>query len=139
MSYEFAAGSLAGALALDEAGDDAVRVDVGYYALGGGPNSLSSGTRESLVGIVLGDHFAFRDGAVRDVRSAERVRSFKVAGKSREAFSLGGAEHYALPDAFAGCARSTCTSGGSGRCRARCRRGPWWGRSCSACRSCSRR
>ena len=100
LSYEFAAGSLAGALALDEAGDDAVRVDVGYYALGGGPNSLSSGTRESLVGIVVGDHFAFRDGAVRSVRSAERVRSFTVAGKSREAFSLGGAEHYALPDAF---------------------------------------
>ena len=100
LSYEFAAGSLAGALALDEAGDDAVRVDVGYYALGGGPNSLSAGTRESLVGIVLGDHFAFRDGAVQSVRSAERVRSFNVAGKAREAFSLGGAEHYALPDAF---------------------------------------
>lgn len=100
LSYEFAAGSLAGALALEDAGEDAVRVDVGYYALGGGPNSLSAGTRESLVGIVLGDHFAFRDGAIRGVRSAERVRSFHVAGKSREAFSLGGAEHYALPPAY---------------------------------------
>jgi short subunit dehydrogenase-like uncharacterized protein len=100
LAYEFAAGSLAGALALEEAGEDAVRVDVGYYALGGGPNSLSAGTRESLVGIVLGDHFAYRDGFVRDVRSAERVRSFDVAGKRREAFSLGGAEHYALPPAY---------------------------------------
>ncbi|MDA0184870.1 saccharopine dehydrogenase NADP-binding domain-containing protein [Solirubrobacter phytolaccae] len=96
LSYEFAGGVLAGALALDEAGGDAVRVDVGYYALGGGPNSLSAGTRESLVGIVLGDHFAYRDGAVRGVRAAERVRSFVVAGKSREAFSLGALEHYAL-------------------------------------------
>jgi hypothetical protein len=75
-------------------------VDVGYYALGGGPSSLSAGTRESLVGITLGDGFAFRDGAVRRTRIAERVRSFMVAGKSREAFSIGGAEHYALPGAF---------------------------------------
>lgn len=100
LSYEFAAGALAGALALHEAGNDAVRVDVGYYALGGGPTSLSAGTRESLVGIVLGDHFAYRDGVVRGVRAAERVRSFDVAGKSREAFSVGGAEHYVLPASF---------------------------------------
>src|SRR3954447_27008623 len=37
MGYDFAPGSLAGALALSEAGEDAVRVDVGYYAMGGGP------------------------------------------------------------------------------------------------------
>ena len=36
------------------------------------------------------------------MRSAERVRSFQVAGKAREAISLGGAEHYALPAAFPG-------------------------------------
>src|SRR3954463_6112478 len=45
MGYDFAPGALAGALALEEAGGDAVRVDVGYYALGGGPSSLSGGTR----------------------------------------------------------------------------------------------
>ena len=81
---------------------DAVRVDVGYYALGGGPTSLSSGTRESVVGITLNDNHAFREGRVRSVRSAERVRSFQVAGKAREAISLGGAEHYALPAAYPG-------------------------------------
>src|SRR3954454_22358784 len=102
MGYDFAPGALAGALALGEAGADAVRVDVGYYALGEGASSLSSGTRESLVGITLGDGFAFRDGAVRRARIAERVRTFRVAGKAREAFSIGGAEHYALPAAFAG-------------------------------------
>src|SRR4051812_35549402 len=99
MGYDFAPGSLAGALALRDA-PDAVRVDVAYYALGGGVSSLSSGTRESLVGITLGDGYAFRDGSVRRARIAERVRSFTVAGKSREAFSIGGAEHYALPAAF---------------------------------------
>ena len=35
MGYDFAPGALAGALALEDAGADAARVDVGYYALGG--------------------------------------------------------------------------------------------------------
>lgn len=100
LAYEFAAGSLAGALALEEAGGEAVRVDVGYYALGAGPTSLSAGTRESLVGVTLADHFAFRDGRVRTVRPAERVRSFRAHGKDREAISIGGAEHYGLPAAY---------------------------------------
>ena len=37
MGYDFVPGALAGALALEEAGEAAVRVDVGYYALGAGP------------------------------------------------------------------------------------------------------
>ena len=102
MGYDFAPGALAGALALEEAGEHAARVDVGYYALGGGPTSLSSGTRESVVGITLNDNHAFREGRVRSVRSAERVRSFQVAGKAREAISLGGAEHYGLPAVYPG-------------------------------------
>src|SRR3954453_6985920 len=102
MGYDFAPGALAGGLAIEAAGSDAVRVDVGYYALGGDPASLSSGTRESLVGVTLGDGFAFRGGAVRGARVAERVRSFRVAGRRREAFSIGGAEHYGLPAAFPG-------------------------------------
>src|SRR3954463_10686825 len=102
MGYDFVPGALAGGLALEAAGEDAVRVDVGYYALGGGPGSLSSGTRESLVGITLGEGFAFRGGSVRPARIAERVRSFMVAGRRREAVSIGGAEHYGLPAAFPG-------------------------------------
>ena len=62
MGYDFAPGALAGALAVSEAGADAVRVDVGYYALGAGPSSLSDGTRASLVGVTLGEGHAFRDG-----------------------------------------------------------------------------
>jgi len=102
MGYDFAPGALAGALALEDAGPDAVRVDVGYYALGGGPSSLSSGTRASLVGVTLGDGHAYRDGRVRTVRPAERVRSFAVAGKPREAISVGGAEHFGLPASYPG-------------------------------------
>jgi short subunit dehydrogenase-like uncharacterized protein len=102
MGYDFAPGALAGALALEEAGGNATRVDVGYYALGGGPTSLSAGTRESLVGVTLDDGHAYRDGRVRRVRPSERVRSFTVAGKSREAISVGGAEHCGLPAAYPG-------------------------------------
>jgi short subunit dehydrogenase-like uncharacterized protein len=100
MGYDFAPGALAGALALEEAGPGAVRVDVGYYALGGGPSSLSAGTRESLVGVTLDDSHAFREGRMRSVRPAERVRSFAVAGKRREAISVGGAEHFGLPAVY---------------------------------------
>jgi hypothetical protein len=59
--------------------------------------SLSSGTRESVVGVTLGDGHAFRDGRLITVRPAERVRSFQVAGKSRDAVSVGGSEHFVLP------------------------------------------
>jgi short subunit dehydrogenase-like uncharacterized protein len=100
LAFEFAAGTLAGALALDEAGEEAVRVDVGYYALGAGPTSLSAGTRESLVSVTLGDHFAFRDGRIVTARAAERVRSFSARDKDREAVSIGGVEHFALPEAY---------------------------------------
>ena len=102
MGYDFAPGALAGALALEEAGEAASRVDVGYYALGGMVASLSAGTRESLVGVTLADGHAYREGRVRRVRPAERVRSFEVAGRSREAISVGGSEHYTLPASYPG-------------------------------------
>jgi short subunit dehydrogenase-like uncharacterized protein len=97
MGYDFVPGALAAALALEEAGDDAVRVDVGYYAFGAG---TSQGTRRSGVGVMLDDGYAFRDGRVRSARFGERVRSFGVRGKQREAVSVGGAEHFGLPAAY---------------------------------------
>jgi hypothetical protein len=94
MGYDYVPGALAGALALDEAGEAAVRVDVGYYAFGAG---TSGGTRASSVGILLEPSHAYRDGRVRLVRTGERVRSFAARGKSRPGISLGGAEHFGLP------------------------------------------
>ncbi len=101
MGYDFVPGALAAALALREPGAEAaVRVDVGYYALGGGPASLSRGTRASIAGIALSPSFAFRGGAIRTVRSAERMRSFDVKGKPRPGISVGGSEHFTVPPAF---------------------------------------
>src|SRR5918997_1193869 len=91
---------LAGPLALEAAGAGAVRVDIGCYALGGGPGSLSSGTKASMAGVALDPSFAFRGGRLVRVRSAERVRSFDVRGKPRPAISVGGAEHFGLPAAY---------------------------------------
>jgi short subunit dehydrogenase-like uncharacterized protein len=100
MGYDFVPGALAGALALEEAGEAAVRVDVGYYALGMTAASGSAGTRASMVGATLNDAFAYRDGKLRTVRSAERVRSFMVKDKERAAVSVGGAEHLGLPASY---------------------------------------
>ena len=97
MGYDFVPGALAAALALERAGDAAQRVDVGYYALGAG---FSPGTRRSAVGVALDESHAFRDGALRPSRTAERVRSFGVRGKDRPAVSIGGAEQLALPASY---------------------------------------
>ena len=102
MGFDFVPGALAGALALRDAGPAATRVDVGYFSLGMGADGASAGTRESLVGATLNDNHAFRDGTVRTVRPAERVRTFDVKGKARSAISVGGAEHFTLPPAHAG-------------------------------------
>jgi short subunit dehydrogenase-like uncharacterized protein len=94
MGYDYVPGTLAAGLALEEAGEAAVRVDVGYFAFGAG---ISAGTRRSAVGIAFEDGYAYRDGALRTARAAERVRSFHAKGKEREAVSIGGAEHLTLP------------------------------------------
>src|ERR687885_1115366 len=78
MGYDFVPGALAGALALDEAGDAAVRVDVGYYAFGAGPAAFSGGTKRSAVGVALDGSHAYRDGRVSGARTAARVRAFEV-------------------------------------------------------------
>jgi len=99
MGYDFVPGALAGALALEQAGPAATRVDVGYYAFGAG---ISAGTRRSAVGIMFEDGYAFRAGALRTARIAERVRSFRVKGKDRDAIAVGGAEHFTLPPVHPG-------------------------------------
>jgi short subunit dehydrogenase-like uncharacterized protein len=93
--YDWVPGNLAGALALREAGDDAARVDVGYFITGGG--SASGGTQSTMASSLGAPAFAFRDGRVSTERSAKRVRSFPVGSKRRDAVSVGSSEHFALP------------------------------------------
>jgi short subunit dehydrogenase-like uncharacterized protein len=100
MGYDWVPGQLAGALALEEAGEAATRIDVGYYALGAGRDFASEGTKASLVGATIDPGFAFRSGGLVTERGAARVRSFEAKGKPRPAMSVGSAEHFTLPAAY---------------------------------------
>ena len=93
--WDFVPGNLAGGLALERAGEAAVRVDVGYFATGHA--RPSGGTLASLVGASTAPSFAYRDGQVREERGARRVRSFPVDGKELQGVSMGASEHFTLP------------------------------------------
>jgi short subunit dehydrogenase-like uncharacterized protein len=96
MGYDWVPGNLAGALALDRAGELATRVDVGYFITGSGA-SMSGGTRASMVGAITAPAFAYRDGRVQTERGAKRVRSFRVGSKDLSGVSVGSSEHFTLP------------------------------------------
>ena len=100
MGFDFVPGQLAGALALEEAGEAATRVEVAYYSLGAGADFASAGTKTSLVGVALEGGFAFRSGSLVRERGATRVKSFDAKGKSRPAVSVAGVEHFTLPAAY---------------------------------------
>ena len=94
--FDWVPGNLAGALALRDAGPEAVRVDVGYFSRGGG--GMSGGTQASSLQAMLEPSFAYRDGRLRGERTGARVRTFEVAGgKQRRGVSVGGSEHFGLP------------------------------------------
>jgi short subunit dehydrogenase-like uncharacterized protein len=94
--WDYVPGALAGGVALREAGDRAVRVDLGYFLTG--RNRPSGGTAATLMGnVATASSFAFRDGRVRDERTAKRVRSFDAGGKQRQAVSTGTTDHFTLP------------------------------------------
>ena len=92
--YDYVPGNLAAAVALEQAGEAATRVDVGYFTTGKG--AFSAGTFASMM-TSSPESFAFRDGALRDERGAKSVKSFDVDGESRDGVSIGSSEHFALP------------------------------------------
>jgi short subunit dehydrogenase-like uncharacterized protein len=98
LGYDWVPGNLAGALALREAGDAAVRVRLGYYYVG--RVGMSGGTRVSTAASLLEPHFAYRDGRIQTERAARRLTTFEVEGERRPAVSVGSSEHFGLPAAF---------------------------------------
>src|SRR5687767_11825452 len=68
--WESVLGNVAAGLALREAGEEAVRADIGYFYTG--LIRFSPGTRASLAGAMVLPSFAYRGGAVRTVRGADR-------------------------------------------------------------------
>lgn len=95
--FDYVPGSLAGALALEKAGPDATRVDVGYFAFHVG---TSGGTRASIAGMMFEEGFAWSGGSLQTERPARRVRRFDVSGKSMTGISIPGAEHLTLPPSY---------------------------------------
>jgi len=100
--YDWVPGNLAAALALRDAGEEAVRVDTGYFVTGtgAGPSSFSGGTKASVAGIAMEPVFAFRDGELRTVRNADRYRRFALRGRELPAIAVGSSEHLGLPPAY---------------------------------------
>jgi len=95
MGYDWVPGNLAGGLALQEAGEAATRLDVGYFILGAA--AMSGGTRASAAGALLDDTYAFRGGRIVTERGGARVRSFDVNGRSLQSLTAGATEAFSLP------------------------------------------
>jgi short subunit dehydrogenase-like uncharacterized protein len=95
--YDWVPGNLAGALALREAGEQATRVVVAYFALGEPRGAASGGTMASSAAATFEPVFAWRDGRLETERIARRVATFDVEGRTRQAISVGASEHFALP------------------------------------------
>lgn len=100
MGYDYVPGNLAGALALEAAGGDAVSVDIGYFLTGDTTRdlkSLSGGTLRSLRASGSAKQFRWHDGRIQTERSAKRVLDFELEGRNQTAISIGGSEHFSLP------------------------------------------
>ena len=107
MGYDFVPGALAGALALEEAGEDAVRVDVGYYALGD-DHPERERRHARVAGRRLARRRATRSATARCAACATgraRARRSRSRARTRPAVSVGGAEHLALPGRVSAAAR----------------------------------
>jgi short subunit dehydrogenase-like uncharacterized protein len=96
--HDYVPGQLAAGLALAEAGDRAVRVDVGYTLDGTSGQAFSRGTLVSLTGVLFDQGFAWRGGRLVTEPAAVRAWRFRAAGRDRRGLSIGGAEHLTLPE-----------------------------------------
>ena len=94
---DYVPGNLAAAIALDEAGSRAHRVDVGYSVSGTSGQAFSRGTLVSLVGTLFEPGFAFTGGRLVAEPAGRRLWRFEAGGRSRRGLSIGGSEHLTLP------------------------------------------
>lgn len=98
IGFDWVAGTLAGALALREAGEDAAGVEIGYFSPGTTvTTSVSPGTRATLVSVMAEQAFAWRGGRLVTVRPMSSRRTFALPSGRAEAVSVGAAEHITLP------------------------------------------
>jgi short subunit dehydrogenase-like uncharacterized protein len=94
--YDFVPGNCAAAEALRRAGEEAVRVDVGYFAEGG-RFRMSQGTFASLVGATIHPGPFFRKGRTVMRFPGKGLRRLPVNGRKRPGISISSTEHLFLP------------------------------------------
>jgi short subunit dehydrogenase-like uncharacterized protein len=97
--YDYVPGNLAGALAAQQAGDGARRVDVGYFASGGSAG-MSSGTRATVALSATEPAHLLDGGHIVEEPSFRRVRDFGSRDTQRSAGLVGGTEALTLPRRF---------------------------------------
>jgi NAD(P)-dependent dehydrogenase (short-subunit alcohol dehydrogenase family) len=100
IGYDYVPGNLAGAVAIERAGDAARSVEVGYFLTGRNPRtteSFSKGTLESLEASSEAVGFAFSGGRIVDTHRPRKVLDFELDGESVTAVAIGGTEHFSLP------------------------------------------
>src|SRR3954468_3869702 len=96
--YDWVPGNLAGALALREAGDQATRVEIGYFTTGRvDSRAASGGTRATMLESIGERSYAWRGGRLTSEPAARHVRRFDVGRRRSDAISVGTSEAFALP------------------------------------------
>lgn len=98
--YDYFPGNCAAAAALQMAGENAVRVDVGYFIAGGGPLPMSQGTLASTLSTAAERGLEFRNKKWLENFGGERLRRFKLANKELPAISVPSSENIFLPRSF---------------------------------------
>ena len=94
---DYVPGTLAGAMALDVAGERAHRLDIGYALDNTSGQAFSRGTFVSLGGVLFEQSHAFRDGRLQAEVAGRRRWRFDAGGRPRDGLSVGGSEHFTLP------------------------------------------
>ena len=97
IGLDYVPGNLAGALAMEEAGDEATRLDVGYFFTGDTRGGLTRGTVASAMRILSEPIPSFRGGELISERAGARVRTYEVNGRRRPALTLGSSEAIWMP------------------------------------------
>lgn len=110
--YDYAPGAVAAADALTRA-PHATGVRIGYFLTDHGGNQIplrqlqdatTPGTRESLAGVIAEKSFAYRsqapNGLLAERAGQHLLRFSDLRGKRVRAISVGGAEHFSVPEAF---------------------------------------
>lgn len=113
--YDYVPGNVAGWLVAQDAGANAAGVEVGYFLMQGSsgayrplklrnlPDVTTPGTRESAFKVLAEPAFAFRGRSddrfgLETERSGKSLLRFAVNGHRLNALSIGGSEHFGLPE-----------------------------------------